>query len=73
VNIDSPNPSFKNIYRGNLQPQIFKKVFAVGLTVSETLAGLKNPGSVDGAPVDKQPAKVPSISFERLVPKNLKE
>jgi hypothetical protein len=43
TNSDNPNPHFKGVYRGDLQPPIFKNVFATGLTVSQILENLKNP------------------------------
>jgi hypothetical protein len=43
TNSDHPNPFFKGIHVGNLQPPHFKEVFMVGLTVFQVMVRLGDP------------------------------
>jgi hypothetical protein len=43
TNKDRPNPYFKGIHAGGLQPAVFKDVFQVGLTVFQVMIRLSDP------------------------------
>ena len=43
TNKDNPNPYFKGIHLGNLQAEVFKDVFQVGLTVFQVMIRLSDP------------------------------
>ena len=67
TNSDNPNPHFKDMYRGGLQPPIFKNVFMIDLTVSQVIERLENSGATDGMPVHKKPAHPPRITVVRTI------
>jgi hypothetical protein len=43
TNTDNPNPYFRGIHHGNLQPPVFRDVFQVGLTVFQVMIRLSEP------------------------------